>query len=246
MVLRLHPLLAPLPLCLLAGCAALPTPVVLKGDVATFQGMTALAGEAAPGRPLHVLLVHGMGTPTPNGFDPFIASLAGRFGLVQIPPPDPQAQWQGCYSKTTPVQPALVQPTPEPIDNNAVFRDNRALLYTYKFAARPADPPQLTVSYLLWAPLTAPVKCRLETEDESAPAKQAFANIAKDFIDDKLADALLYAGSYRKDVIRPSVQGALCKVTEGTWDPAKKKCTPGPYHDQIGRASCRERVLMPV
>jgi hypothetical protein len=231
MVLRLHPLLAPLPLCLLAGCAALPTPVVLKGDVATFQGMTALAGEAAPGRPLHVLLVHGMGTPTPNGFDPFIASLAGRFGLVQIPPPDPQAQWQGCYSKTTPVQPALVQPTPEPIDNNAVFRDNRALLYTYKFAARPADPPQLTVSYLLWAPLTAPVKCRLETEDDSAPAKQAFANVAKDFIDDKLADALLYAGSYRKEVIRPSVQGALCKVTEGTWDPAKKKCTPGSYHD---------------
>jgi len=27
-----------------------------------------------------------MGTPTPNGFDPFIASLAGRFGLVQVRP----------------------------------------------------------------------------------------------------------------------------------------------------------------
>ena len=27
------------------------------------------------------------------------------------------------------------------------------------------------------------------------------------------------------------MQGALCKVTEGTWDPAKKKCAPGPYHD---------------
>ena len=141
MVMRLHPLLAPLPLVLVSGCSALPTPVVLNGDAVTFKGMSALAGEAAPGRPLHVLLVHGMGTPTPNGFDPFIASLAGRFGLVQIPPHDPQAQWQGCYSKTTPGQPALVQPTPEPIDNTAVFRDNRALLYTYNFAARPADPP---------------------------------------------------------------------------------------------------------
>jgi hypothetical protein len=69
---------------LLAGCAALPAPVVLNQP--SFQGMNALVGEEAPGRPLHVLLVHGMGTPTPNGFDPFIASLAGPFGLVQIPP----------------------------------------------------------------------------------------------------------------------------------------------------------------
>ena len=72
---------------------------------------------------------------------------------------------------------------------------------------------------------------RSREEDDSAPPKQAFAAFAKDFIDDKLADALLYAGSYRKEVIRPSVQGALCKITEGTWDPGRKKCTPGAYHD---------------
>ena len=87
------------------------------------------------------------------------------------------------------------------------------------------------MSYLLWAPLNAEVKCGLEAEDNSAPQKQAFAAFAKDFIDDKLADALLYAGSYRKEVIRPSVQGALCKITEGTWDPERRKCAPGAYHD---------------
>ena len=58
---------------------------MLDGDRPSFDGMNALVGEETPERPLHVLLVHGMGTPTPNRFDPFIASLAGRFGLVQIP-----------------------------------------------------------------------------------------------------------------------------------------------------------------
>jgi hypothetical protein len=182
--------------------------VVLNGDRHSFDGMNALAGEEAPGRPLYVLLVHGMGTPTPNGFDPFIASLAGRFGLVQIPPPDPISQWQSCH-QDSPAQAGLIQPAPESIDNPTVFKDNRALLYTYNFAPHPTDPPALKVSYLLWAPLTAQVKCGLEGEDGSAPQKQAFAAIAKDFIDDKLADALLCAGSYRKEVI-PSPGDHFC------------------------------------
>lgn len=192
--------------------------------------MYALVNEEAPGRPLHVLLVHGMGTPTPNGFDAFIASLASRFDLVQIPPAELEPQWQGCQPET-PAQPTLIQPKPEPIDNTAVFRDNRALLYTYNFAPSPNVKPTLTVSYLLWAPLNAEVKCGLEAEDNSAPQKQAFAAFAKDFIDDKLADALLYAGTYRKEVIRPSVQGALCKVTGGTWHADSRTCAPGDYHD---------------
>ena len=171
-----------------------------------------------------------MGTPTPNGFDPFIASLAGRFGLVQVRPDKVEPQWQSCHNDPA-AQPTLMQPLPEPIDNPAAAPQNQALLYTYNFAPRQTDPPQLTVSYLLWAPLTAEVKCRLETEDDSAPQKQAFAAVAKDFIDDKLADALLYAGSYRKEVIRPSVQGALCKVTGGIWHGDTRTCTPGDYND---------------
>ena len=72
----------------LAGCAALPTPFVPTSDVAKFPGMSALLDEA-PGRPLRVLLVHGMGTPQPYGFDAFISALAGRFGYVQRPPSKP-------------------------------------------------------------------------------------------------------------------------------------------------------------
>jgi hypothetical protein len=217
-------------LLLLAGCAALPTPVVLNGDVPSFAGMSALV-EEAPGRPLHVLLVHGMGTPQPYGFDAFIGALAGRFGYVQRPPSKPEGQYEGCYKRVTPAQPALVTPPPDVIDVPAAAPENQARLYTYDFGPPGSDRTALTVSYLLWTPLTEAVKCRLEDEDASAPQKQAFADFAKDFIDDKLADAVLYAGSYRQRVLRLSLQGALCKVTGGKWTAGE--CAPhGPdYRD---------------
>jgi hypothetical protein len=201
---------------ILAGCAALPTPFVPTSDVVKFQGMSALLDEA-PGRPLHVLLIHGMGTPQPYGFDAFIATLAGRFGYVQRPPTKPEAQYQGCYKRVTAAQPALATPPPDVIEVPDAAPENQARLYTYDFGLPSSDQTALTVSYLLWTPLTESVKCRLENEDDSAPQKQAFADFAKDFIDDKLADAILYGGTYRQKVIRPSLQGALCGVTGGTW-----------------------------
>ena len=226
---RSRVILAAFSLSLLAGCAALPTPVVLSDnalEARSFQGMSALV-ESAPQRPLHVLLIHGMGTPQPYGFDAFIASLAGRFGLVQIPPHEPQGQWHGCYDKTPPAQPVLLQPAPQIIQNAYAAPGNEAQLYTYDFAPRPEGPPTLTVSYLLWTPLTESVKCGLEREDDSAPPKQDFAAFAKDFIDDKLADAVLYGGAYREKVIRPSVQAALCLVASRD----HKTCAPGDYQD---------------
>jgi hypothetical protein len=201
---------------ILVGCAALPTPFVPTSDVVKFQGMSALLDEA-PGRPLHVLLIHGMGTPQPYGFDAFIATLAGRFGYVQRPPTKPEAQYQGCYKRLTAAQPALATPPPDVIEVPDAAPENQARLYTYDFGPPGSDQTALTVSYLLWTPLTESVKCRLENEDDSAPQKQAFADFAKDFIDDKLADAILYGGTYRQKVIRPSLQGALCGVTGGTW-----------------------------
>jgi len=132
-------------LALLAGCAALPTPVVLNEK--SFAGMSALV-EEAPGRPLHVLIVHGMGTPTPNGFDAFILSLASRFKLVQVPPAESEPQWQGCRPETA-AQPTLLQPKPQVIDNTAAALENQARLYTYNFAPSPDAKPTLTVSYLL-------------------------------------------------------------------------------------------------
>ena len=215
---------------LLAGCAALPNPVVPEQDTQSFPGMSDVAAEA-PGRPLHVLLVHGMGTPQPYGFDAFIASIAGRFGLAQIPPQDRGPQWQGCYKRVTPAQPALITPAAERIDIPYAAPENQARLYTYDFGPPGSDRRTLTVSYLLWTPLTESVKCRLEDEDASAPPKQAFADFAKDFIDDKLADAVLYSGSYRLRVLRLSLQGALCKVTGGKWTDGKCATHAPDYRD---------------
>jgi hypothetical protein len=72
--------------------------------------MSALLRAEVPNQPLHVLIVHGMGTPAPYAFEAFIRSLADRFGLVQIPPLKPEPQPQGCYS-VTPAQEALVHPS---------------------------------------------------------------------------------------------------------------------------------------
>ena len=65
------------------------------------------------------------------------------------------------------------------------------------------------MNYLLWAPLTEGVKCDLAEDDDGAPQKQAFAGFARDFIDNKLGDVVLYGGTFRDNVMRPSVQAAL-------------------------------------
>ncbi len=224
-------ILAALSLSLLTACSALPTPVVLDyGSTHSVEGMRALLRAETPSRPLHVLIVHGMGTPAPYTFEAFIRSLADRFGLVQIPPSVAEPQPQGCYP-ATPAQEALIHPAPRPIVVDGVPEEAQAQLYTYAFAPTPSDPPALTVSYVLWTPLTEFIKCGLAAEDKEAPPKQAFAAFAKDFIDDKLADAVLYAGTYRETVMRPSIQAGLCLMIEGKPSPDGKTCGSGNYNE---------------
>ena len=65
----------------------------------------------------------------------------------------------------------------------------------------------------------------------TAPQPQAFAGAAKGFIRDYLGDVVLYGGTYRENVMRPSVLKALCLVAEGKPSDNGKSCTPGPYND---------------
>ena len=89
----------------------------------------------------------------------------------------------------------------------------------------------LKVSFLLWAPLTAEIKSTA-LEEKGAPPRQEFAYLAKDvFIDKYLADVVLYGGTYRENVMRPSVQAALCLVTGGKPSPNGKTCQPSVYND---------------
>ena len=220
--------MAVLSLSLLTACSALPTSVVL--DETSFKGMSALLSSEVPRRPLHVLIVHGMGTPAPYEFEGFIRSLADRFGLVQIPPSATEPQPQGCYP-ATPAQAALAHPVPRLIAIEGVPESASAQLYTYAFAPARDDRPSLTVSYLLWAPLTESIKCDLAAEEKDAPPRQAFADFAKDFIDNKLADAVLYGGTYRELVMRPSVQAALCLCDPRQASPDGKSCRHGDYDE---------------
>ena len=216
-------------LSLLAACSALPTPVAF--DEASFKGMNALVGSEAAARPLHVLIIHGMGTPAPYEFEGFIGSLADRFGLVQKPPPATEPQPQGCYP-ASPAREALIHPVPQPIPIDSAPETAWARLYTYDFAPGQNDPPKLRVSYLLWTPLTESIKCDLAAKEKDVPRRQAFADFAKDFIDDKLADVVLYGGTYRETVMRPSVQAALCYIVGGKPTGEGKTCRHAGYSDR--------------
>jgi hypothetical protein len=226
--LMLRPILAAAALSLLPACSALNAPVVR--DQTSFNGMSALVPAATPGRPLHVLIIHGIGTPAPYEFEGFIQSLAERLRLVQRPPAFTETQLPGCYP-ATPATPVLIHPRPKPIQIDGVPENAWAQLYTYSFGPTPDGLPTLKVSYLLWAPLTEEIKCKLADDDEEAPPKQAFASFARDFIDNKLADVVLYGGTFRDKVMRPSVQAALCDVTGGKAGNDGKSCTPSPYND---------------
>ena len=222
-----RPILAAFSLLLLTACSTLQAP---EFDQPSFQGMSALASGATEERPLHVLILHGMGTPAPYEFEGFIQSFAERLRLVQTPPDFTELQLPGCYP-ATPGLPALVHPRPQPIRIDGAPEKAWARLYTYSFGPTAGGRPTLEVSYLLWAPLTEDIKCELAKDDDKAPPKQAFASFARDFIDNKLGDVVLYGGTFRDNVMRPSVQAALCLVTGGRPSDDGKTCRPGPYSD---------------
>jgi hypothetical protein len=214
-------------LFLLTACSTLQAPEL---DQASFQGMSALASAATEQQPLEVLIIHGIGTPAPYQFEGFIQSIAQRLHLVQVPLGPSAPQNSSCYP-TDPAFAALFHPAPIPISITGVVpAEDRAELYTYRFGPSPDGPVTLKVNYLLWAPLTERIKCDLAKDDDNAPPKQEFANFARDFIDNKLGDVVLYGGTFRDNVMRPSVQSALCLVTGGTPIEKGKKCTPGLYN----------------
>jgi hypothetical protein len=174
-----------------------------------------------------------MGTTTPDQFEGFILALANRLHLVQIPP-SPESTVRRCPGATA-ASSTLVRPNPTPIKITGVPPCAWAELYTYNFASTAdvsyAPTPLLKVSFLLWAPLTKSIEADALAET-GAPPKQEFANLTRGFIDDYLADVVLYGGTYRDNVLRPSIQAALCYVTDGKPSEDGKTCRPlGNYND---------------
>ena len=129
---------------------------------------------------------------------------------------------------TPPSPSGLIDPVPTFIDIDGLPSYAQARLYTYDFSSSSGDltPPILEVSFLYWAPLTEGVKCAALAE-QGAPQRQWFAELARGFVDDKLGDVVLYAGKYRDQIMRPSVQAALCDLIHGTPSCDCKTCENG-------------------
>ena len=211
-----------------SGCNSLPTTV--PPDANAFAGFGALVGEdesPAPTGPLRVFMLHGMGTTDACDFNGFIFALANRLGLTQILPEKTEPLAEACSQETAPASP-LVIPRPRLIAPTGAPAP--AKLYTYAFARSAARNPALKVSFLLWSPLTAEIKSK-RLNELGAPPRQAFAQAAKDFINDKFGDVVLYSGSYRDTVLRPAVEAALCYVVEGTPSRDGRDCRHGDYQE---------------
>jgi hypothetical protein len=174
-----------------------------------------------------------MGTTAPDEFNGFISTLATRLQLHQILPPPTAPLPKQCNEPSVSAA-GLVTPQPLMIEVDKAPPEGQARLYTYDFgvgaAPTPGEAPVLSVSFLLWSPLTSSIKCSALAES-GAPPRQLFADAAKDFIDDKLADVALYAGTYRETVMRPSVEKGLCYFVGGKPSPDGSACRNRAYQD---------------
>jgi hypothetical protein len=215
-----------------AACTSLP--IVVPDSQNSFAGISGLlsksrvglnASSASPA--VRVLIIHGMGTPQPNQFDPFILSLANRLRLVQVNAAlGADLVPSACGTEALPAPSGLVDPAPAYIQIDGAPHEAQARLYTYDFAPASGASAVLSVAYLYWAPLTEAIKCATLAET-GAPQRQWFADVAKQFIDDKLGDVVLYAGRYRDRVMRPSVQAALCMLIDGKPSQDGRTCSGG-------------------
>lgn len=196
-----------------AGCA----PTVIPASHDHFAGLTSIA-SGSPQKPLRILLVHGMGTTTEDAFDQLMSEIAAKLGLTQRRP--------AVLESTSSTSGTLMRPNPIPIPIPGVPANAQALLYSYDFGKSPDGPSRLSVSFLLWSPLTSAIK-GADLAETGAPARQAFSNFAKEFIQDKLGDVVLYGGAYRERIMRPTVEAALCDFIGGAPSPDGMSCSGG-------------------
>ena len=88
----------------------------------------------------------------------------------------------------------------------------------------------LTVSFLLWAPLTKAIEAT-PSPSPPRPRRKSSPRPSRASSGAYLGDVILYGGTYRDKVMRPSIQKALCLLTEETPIEDSKPCIPGPYNN---------------
>lgn len=176
---------------LLTGCSRL---AVLKEIGPDFPG---ISKHLSVSRPLHVLIVHGMGRHQPSYADALLAALTHHVGLRN----------QGCRSVLDPIR------HPDPLYRQ--IRYGTVMRCDY----RGRGGQRVDAFVLTWAPLTAPLKERYLSYDRTDKTitedrLRVNAAIKESLIDESLADAILYVGSFRDHMQYP-IQQALCVMMRG-------------------------------
>ena len=170
-------------------------------DQASFQGMSALASAATEERPLEVLIIHGMGTPAPYQFEGFHpvdrAAASPRSGPVRT-------------LGTTEFQllsdgPGICGPLSSHANADQHYRGcsgrrSRCSSTPIVLVPAPTDRSRLRLTLSSLGAPDRTHQMRSCQGRRQAPPKQAFANFARDFIDNKLGDVVLYGGTFRDNV----------------------------------------------
>jgi len=100
-----------------------------------------------------------------------------------------------------------------------------AFLYPYHFSSITPDANlDVTFMYLYWSPLTEYPKESLD--EPGLPHHAILTTGIKYFEQNYLSDVVLYAGKYR-EIIRPAVQGALCRFVGGIPELDPRYCSNG-------------------
>lgn len=185
---------------LLAACASPYRPPVVVHDSATFPGIAGIVAVAGA-RPVDVILVHGMCTHDTAWAERQIDRIAGIVD-AHAPAPAPAA------APATPAAPARIA---------VVERTRRLAGGTVRFHA------------LVWSPLTAGLKHRLDFDMTSAPTDCTGAGECKprrarlngyvkdNLLNDCLSDAVIYEGASHV-AIRDAMVETLAHVIDNDPD----------------------------
>jgi hypothetical protein len=202
---------------LIAGCVPATTEIPSNP---TFPGM--LSPDVWPDAPtdLRVFFVPGMGIQDRGDADGLMAGLAKRLSLVPKTIDDPNQ----IDNRPDPNDMNLyhfVRPKPTFVPYDPTYTQAPAELYVYNFVTPPGNPTKpafnsMQFAFLLWSPTTA--KFKYGDLAEYGHPSRAWANDwAKQFIQTRISDPILYIGTYRK-ILRGIVEDALCRFIGGGSD----------------------------
>ncbi|WP_447979481.1 hypothetical protein [Candidatus Nitrospira bockiana] len=174
-------------LCTMAACAD----VRVREMGPDFAGVSK---HLSSGRPLKILVVHGVGLHEPSYADPWIHRMSDTIGLRE----------QACQAELNPIR------HPDPVYSGLRFGS----LARCDYRGRRGEPVSLYI--LTWSPLTAGLKEKYlgyDWTDRQFVSDRSPTNAAikEHLIDKALSDVMLYLGPFRDQMQYP-IQQALCMM----------------------------------